>query len=381
MTRTAPILPGATLGILGGGQLGRMTALAARAMGYRVHVLDPDPDCAARGVVDGCVTAAWDDADAAARFAAQCDVVTLEIEKVSPAVLDAAAQHAPVQPGAALLAMIRDRARQKRWLDRYGFPVPDFAEARTPAELVLSLARVGPQCYVKATTGGYDGRGQVRVDGVADADAAWDALGRGPVLVEEALDLEGELSVLVARRPRGESVVYPVAANRHRDRVLDWSILPGPVPEALARCAQAMAREIAETARVEGLLVVEMFVARGGRLFVNELAPRPHNSYHASERACVTGQFEQLVRAVCDLPLGSVEVVQPAAIANLLGDAWDAGGAPPFERGLEVPGVRVHLYGKKGARPGRKMGHLSAVGGSPEEALARVHAARQRVCA
>ena len=371
------VLPGGTIGILGGGQLGRMMALSARTLGFQVQALDPDPACPARWVVDQCYTADFSDAKAAAQLARACDVVTLEIEKIPLATLRAAAEQAPLRPSATVLAMVQHRGRQKAWLAKNGFPLGPWSQLGTEPELGPAIEELGGRCFVKSCEGGYDGRGQVEVKAAADAPQAWRDLGERPVVVEAALELESELSVLVARSPRGETVVYPPAYNHHEERILAWSLLPGPVPPQVAAKAQEIARDMANTLQVEGLLVVEMFLLKDGRLLVNELAPRPHNSFHATEVACLTSQFEQAVRAVCNLPLGSVEVVRPAAIVNLLGDLWLREGGPRFEQVLAMQGVRLHLYGKRDARKGRKMGHLSAVGSTPEEALARVKAASQ----
>jgi 5-(carboxyamino)imidazole ribonucleotide synthase len=382
-----PILPGATIGIFGGGQLGRMTAMAARAMGYRIQVLDPDPACPARFVVDGCIEASWDDTREAANLARGCDVVTLEIEQISLASMDAAANFVPVRPGRATLAVIQDRIEQKNWLRKHGFPLGDYRAVRSLDELRTAIADLGGRCFCKSATGGYDGRGQGKVGFRPGANpeqelrGAWEALGEGAGVVEKAIELEREISVLVARSPSGEVKVYPAAWNHHENQILAWSVLPAPLPEAIVSEARQLAEAIADTFQLEGILAVEMFVTTAGELLVNELAPRPHNSYHASERACVTSQFEQLVRAVCDLPLGEVEVVQPCAIANLLGDVWlnEDGTArvPHFDRALAVPGVRLHLYEKHRPRKGRKMGHLSAVGATADEAVAAVLRAQE----
>jgi 5-(carboxyamino)imidazole ribonucleotide synthase len=370
------IRPGKTIGILGGGQLGRMMAMAARSLGYGVHALDPDPACAARGVVDQCLAARFDDELAAAWFARGCDVVTLEIEKVSTAVLEAASRYAPVRPGVAILETVQDRGRQRAWLSKHGFPLGPWRHATSQAEIDASVRMLGGRCFVKACHGGYDGRGQVEVDG--SADGAWDALGGAPVVVEQALDLEAELSVMVARRPGGETVVFPPALNHHENRILAWSVMPAPLPREILDSAVEIARGIAENFQLEGVLAIEMFLVRDGRLLVNELAPRPHNSFHATERACLTSQFEQAVRAACDLPLGSTALVQPTAIVNLLGEVWLGSSPPDFAAALALPGTRLHLYGKSEARKGRKMGHLSAVGESPEHAVA---AARRALAA
>ncbi len=370
------VLPGGAIGILGGGQLGRMMALAARTLGYQVQTLDPDPACSARFVVDQCYTAAFSDAHEAVRMARACDVVTLEIEKIPLSTLRAVADHAPMRPGASVLEIVQHRGRQRAWLAKGGFPQGPFREAKSAAELTEAVAALGGRCFIKSSEGGYDGRGQVTVKSAAEAEQAWKELGGGSVVAEAALDLEAELSVLVARSPRGETAVYPPAYNHHEDRILDWSLLPGQLDPKLARQAQEVARAMADALQIEGLLVVELFLLKDGRLLVNELAPRPHNSFHSTEVACLTSQFEQAVRAVCNLPLGSVEVVRPAVIVNLLGEIWLREGGPRFEEVLALPGVRLHLYGKREARVGRKMGHISASGSTPEEALARVKQAR-----
>jgi 5-(carboxyamino)imidazole ribonucleotide synthase len=374
----SPIVPPATIGILGGGQLGRMTALAARSLGLGVQVLDPDADCAARPVVDRVVAAKFDSVEGAHDLARAVDVVTIEIEQIAPAALAAAMEHAPVRPGPDVLRVVQHRGRQKQWLVDNGFPVGAYADVVTTGALASAARASGPALFVKACEGGYDGRSQLHFDGV-DADAAWKSLGGRPAVAEQALDLELELSVMVARRASGEVVVYPPAVNHHERQILAWSVLPGELDPAIAAQARDLARAIAESFSLEGILAVEMFLTRDGRLLVNELAPRPHNSYHASELACPTSQFEQLVRAVCDLPLGVAEPTRPAAIVNLFGDLWQNDRAPDFASALSVVGTRLFLYGKRGPRPGRKMGHLAAIGDSPADALARVQRAASRL--
>ena len=371
------IAPGATIGILGGGQLGRMTAMAARTMGYGVHILDPDPRCAAAAVADRVVAGKFDDADAAADLASQCDVVTLEIEQIGADALAAACQHAPVRPGPNVLAVIRDRAVQKLWLTENGFPLGAYREVRSASELTGAAQAFG-SLFVKACHGGYDGRSQARVSTVDECDAAWSSLGERHSVAEQALDLEAELSVMVARNPSGDVRVYPPAFNVHERQILAWSAIPAQLPPDVLAEADSLARGIAAALALEGILAVELFLLRDGRLLVNELAPRPHNSFHETEVACATSQFEQLVRAVCDLPLGDPRVLRPGAIYNLFGELWEQ-GAPRFEMALAQPGVRLHLYGKRGARPGRKMGHLSATGDTPDEAIERVRAAARLI--
>ena len=374
------ILPGATIGILGGGQLGRMTAMAARSLGYRIQVMDPAPSCPARFVVDACFEGAWNDAKAAAQLARGCAVVTLEIEQLALDSLRAAGKYAPVRPGGGLRGSNQARIAQKDWLAGQQFPVGPFRAIRSAAEMEAVLTAFGRDCFVKSARGGYDGRSQIRFtpDNVESADLAWRSLGARPCIAEQAIALEREISVLVARTPSGTIKSFPSATNHHEQQILAWSVIPSSIPAAMEAEAQSIACSLAEKLALEGILAVEMFVTHGGKLLVNEMAPRPHNSYHASERACATSQFEQHVRAICDLPLGDTEVLRPAAIANLLGDIW-SDGDPHFDRALEVPGVRLHLYEKHSPRPGRKMGHLSAIGETPEAAVERVLAAKARL--
>ena len=376
------IQPGATIGILGGGQLGRMTGLAARSLGYDVHVLDPDPNCPASVIASRTVAARFDDADAAASLAERCAVVTLEIEQIGTAALSAVAARTPLRPSAEAVHVIQDRIRQKTWLAANGFPVGAFRAVTSRDESIAAFEQLG-RCIFKSTSGGYDGRGQIRVSSVDAAADAWKSLGERPCLVEQFLEIASEISMLVARRPAGSGssdathhVTFPPSFNHHAHGILDWSVLPASVAPAIGREADAVANGIASTLGIEGLIAVEMFILRDGTLLVNELAPRPHNTFHSTERGCATSQFEQLVRAVCDLPLGSTEILRPAAIANLLGDLWNA-GTPDFAAALAVPSVRLHLYGKASARPGRKMGHLSAVGVTGDEARDRVLRARE----
>jgi 5-(carboxyamino)imidazole ribonucleotide synthase len=368
------IRPGATIGLLGGGQLGRMTGYAARSLGYDVHVLDPDPACPARAIASRVITAPFGDAAAAEALARGVSVVTLEIEQIGAAALNAVSAIVPLRPPASAVVIVQDRLRQRTWLDANGFPLGPWRPVVSAAEAETVVATLG-RTVLKKPVGGYDGRGQARVARATDAADAWRSLGSGPVLAEQFLELELELSVLVARREDGQLVSYAPAINHHEAGVLDWSVWPAPLPEDMARDARQVAEGIASAMGIVGLLAVEMFVTKDGRLLVNELAPRPHNSYHHTERAASTNQFEQFVRAVCGLPLGSVDSLRPAAIANLLGDLWE-NGEPDFEAALTVPDVRLHLYGKTSARPGRKMGHLSAVGSSIEEARSRVLRAR-----
>ncbi len=375
-----PILPGATIGILGGGQLGRMMAMAARSLGYHVRVMDPDPSCPARFVVDSCLKGGWNDASVAADLARGCDVVTLEIEQVSTQCLTAAEQHAPVRPNPATMTLVQNRIQQKVWLAQAGFPVGPFLPVRSLDDLQRVAIALGPNLFLKSARGGYDGRSQVRIMAgfPAELESAWESLGKQPCVAEQAIALRKEVSVMVARRPSGEVRIFPVAHNHHEKQILVWSALPASLSPELERTARQIAMELAEKLHLEGVLAVEMFHTEDDRLLINELAPRPHNSYHTSERACSTSQFEQAIRAVCDLPLGDTDVVRPAAIVNLLGDLWLA-GHPRFDRALAIPGVNLHLYEKQQPRAGRKMGHLSAIADTPEQAVERVLLAKKQL--
>lgn len=377
-TRVLPggtrVLPGGTLGILGGGQLGRMTALAARSLGYRVIVLDPNPDCSARGVVDEVIAAPFDDADAAAWLAAQSDAVTLEIEKIGPEAMAAVEQRAPLRPSRAVLHIIQDRARQRTWLAENGFPQGEWRAADGVEAIAAAARGIGRACRIKAARGGYDGRGQARLPTPADAARAHAEIGGAPAVVEAELDLQAELSVMVARNPTGQVAVFPVSRNWHVDSILDICHVPSGLPDAVVAPARDLAGRIATAIGLEGVLAVELFLV-GGQLLVNELAPRPHNTFHTTTAACWTSQFEQLVRAACDLPLGDTKVKQPVALANLLGDLW-ASGDPPFPEMLAAdPRIQLHLYDKT-PRPKRKVGHLLATGDTPSDAAARVREAR-----
>jgi 5-(carboxyamino)imidazole ribonucleotide synthase len=380
------IHPGGLIAILGGGQLGRMTAMAARTMGYRVRVMDPEAECPASFVVDETIVGRWDDVEAARRLATGADAVTLEIEQIGVEALSEVARIAPLRPGVEPIRIIQDKTLQKTWLAENGFPVGAFRVVCSEAELHSAVHELGGRVFLKIGRGGYDGRGQARIglDGLAseqEITKAWNAIGAKPAVAELALDLDYEISVMAARNPSGDVRSYPAARNHHENQILAWSVLPAGVPAALESRAQELAAAIIASLGIEGLLCVELFVTRQGELLVNELAPRPHNSYHQSERGCVTSQFEQLVRTTCNLPLGDTSLITPAAIVNLLGEVWLdlPNGAPNFAAALEVPTLRLHLYEKHTPRVGRKMGHLSATGATAGEALERVLEAKRRL--
>jgi 5-(carboxyamino)imidazole ribonucleotide synthase len=371
----AAILPGATLGVLGSGQLGRMFALAARRLGYRVHTFSPDSDTPTGQAADVEITAPYEDLGAVRAFARGVSVVTFEFENVPAATAAAAAERVPVRPAGAVLHTTQQRLREKSFLAGAGLPVAPFAAVRSRADLEAGIARVGLPAVLKSAAFGYDGKGQARLDAPGDADAAWSAVGERESVLEAFVEFEREVSVVAARGLGGEFRAFSVIENVHRRHILDLSVAPASLPERTAAEAVELARAVVERLDVVGVLCVELFVARGGRLLINELAPRPHNSGHLTIDACASSQFEQQVRAVCGLPLGSTEQWRPAAMANLLGELWER-GEPDWAAALAFPEVKLHLYGKAEARPGRKMGHLTALGATPAEARERVLRAR-----
>ncbi|HEX8685568.1 MAG TPA: 5-(carboxyamino)imidazole ribonucleotide synthase, partial [Pyrinomonadaceae bacterium] len=361
------ILPGATVGVLGSGQLGRMFAIAARRMGYRVHTYSPDSDTPTGQVADREYERPYDDLDAVREFARGVSVVTFEFENVPSQAVEAASRLAPVRPSGAVLHTTQHRLREKTFLSSRGFPVARFRHVTTIETLRAALAEVGLPAVLKTAGFGYDGKGQTRLDTPDDAPRAFAALGGREGVLEAFVDFEREVSVVAARTEGGEFAHYGVVENTHRRHILDLSVAPAGVDEGTAREAVGIARAVLEELGVVGVTCVEFFLTRDGRLLVNELAPRPHNSGHFTFDACVTSQFEQQLRAVCGLPLGSTGLMRPAAMANLLGDLWQ-GGEPDWRAALRFPDVKLHLYGKTDARPGRKMGHLTALAPTPEGA-------------
>lgn len=348
-----PIPPGGTIGILGGGQLGRMAAMAAARLGYRCHVLAPDAESPAGEVAAAYTRADYDDEAALATFAAAVDVVTLEFENVPVATAEFLARHKPVRPSADVLRVTQDRLAEKDFVRSLDIPVTAYARVTSAAGIAAAHERLGDG-VLKTVRLGYDGKGQLRMDAAVEPAAAWSHLGQ-PVLIYEAwVDFALELSVVTARNPQGAQASYVPVENRHRHHILDVTLAPAPVPDALAAEAVAMAERIARELRLEGLLAVEMFLTRDGRLLVNELAPRPHNSGHWTIDACAVSQFEQQVRAVCGLPLGDPARFADATMHNLIGSECERWPELVAERG-----ARLHLYGKREARPGRKMGHVT----------------------
>src|SRR5215210_119098 len=369
------ILPGATLGVLGGGQLGRMFAIAARRMGYRVHTFSPDSDTPTGQVSDREYEHPYDDLDAVREFARGVEVVTFEFENVPAEAVEAAAQLAPVRPSGSVLYTTQHRLREKSFLSARGFPVAPFRHVRRPEDLRAALEEIGLPAVLKTAGFGYDGKGQTRIDSAEDAAAAFEALRGREGVVEAFVDFEREVSVVAARTAGGEFAHYGVVENAHSRHILDLSIAPARVAEETAREAVEIARSILEMLDVVGVMCVEFFLTRDGRLLVNELAPRPHNSGHLTFDACVTSQFEQQLRAICGLPLGSTEYYKPAAMANLLGDLWQE-GEPNWASALNDPSIKLHLYGKSEPRAGRKMGHINVLEESVSSAKGAVLNAR-----
>ncbi len=352
-----------------------MLALEARRMGYRVHVLSPEADSPTGQIADRAVVADYADLDAVADFARQVGVVTFEFENVPAATAAAAAAHAPVRPSGAVLHTTQHRRREKDFLAAAGLPVTAYRPVDSLADLEAALTQLGCPAVLKTAGFGYDGKGQVRIAAPADAAAAWAAMGGQPAILEAWVTFERELSVVAARGQDGAFSHFGVVENAHVHHILDVSVAPAPVPPAVAHEAIAIARAVLEELDVVGVLCVEFFLAPGGKLLVNELAPRPHNSGHFTLDACATSQFEQQLRAVCGLPLGAPDQRQPAAMVQLLGDLWEQ-GEPNWAAALALPGVRLHLYGKRLARPGRKMGHLTVLAATADDARTLALAAR-----
>ncbi len=364
----SPLLPGATLGVLGGGQLGRMFTLAAKVMGYKVVVLDPDPSSPAGQLADVHLKADYRDAVALLRMGGLCQAITTEFENVPAESLEMLAKHCRVAPAAAVLAVAQDRLAEKSRARAFGCDTAPFANIETTADLAEAWSRIGAPALLKTRRLGYDGKGQVRVDSLEALAAAFDGLGGVPCLLEGFLPLEREVSVVLARNDQDQLAFFPLAENRHRAGILDYSIVPARVSAAVADRALDMAARIARGLDYVGVMAVEFFVLADGRIVFNEMAPRPHNSGHYTLDACATDQFQQQVRALCGLPLGDPRLLTPVVMVNLLGDVWRP--EPPWEALLGHAGLQLHLYGKAEARPGRKMGHYNCLGDSLESALA-----------
>jgi 5-(carboxyamino)imidazole ribonucleotide synthase len=362
------ILPGATVGVLGGGQLGRMFTLQARTMGYRVVVLDPDPQSPAGAVADRQIRAPYDDEKALAELASSCAAITTEFENVPAKALERLSRSSLVRPPVEAVATAQDRIAEKTFFQTHGFATAAFRPVGNQGELIEALAQIRLPALLKTSRLGYDGKGQATVESQDDAVRAFGRFGGVPCVLEERLALDCELSVILARGADGDIATFPVAENRHRDGILETSVVPARISEKLTAQAGELATAIAKTMGYVGVLGVELFLVQG-RLLVNEMAPRPHNSGHYTLDACSTDQFEQQLRTLCGLPLARPWLLSPVAMLNLLGDLW-SGGEPRWEEALRRPGVRLHLYGKAEARPGRKMGHLNCLAADPDRALA-----------
>ena len=355
------------LGIIGGGQLGRMFTMAARSMGYRVTVLEPDKDCPAGTLADVHLCAPYDDSPALDQLAATCLAVTTEFENVSALGLQRLAKSVRVSPSAAAVSIAQDRIREKTFIQGAGLSVAPFAPIESLSDLDQSLKPLLPG-ILKLAQLGYDGKGQIRVESEEDARRGFIALGEKPCVLEQRLELNLELSVIVARTSPSKVMTFPVAENQHADGILDISLIPARVSEKVAQRAREMALQLAEALDYVGVLAVEFFLLKDQQLIINEIAPRPHNSGHFSLDATLTSQFEQQVRTLCGLPPGDTQLLSPVVMINLLGDLW-GNKDPDWSILLNQPNVLLHLYGKSSARPGRKMGHFNVLGDDPESIL------------
>ncbi len=371
-----PILPGAVLGVFGGGQLGRMFTIAARRMGYRVHVLTPEQDSPTGQTADVEVVAPYDELRAVEQFAREVEVVTFEFENVDSATLMEIEKRVPVRPSSHVLHTTQHRLREKDFLSSNGFPVTPYRAIDSFEQLEQFAREFGFDAILKTAAFGYDGKGQTRIKSEADVPVAWSQLKGAKGILEKRVDFDREISVIVARNTAGQIALFPLAENQHHNHILDTTVVPARVSEETGAQARQIALGIAEKIGLTGVLAVELFVTSQGDVLVNELAPRPHNSGHFSFDACVTSQFEQQLRAVCGLPLGSCHLLRPCVMVNILGDIWK-NGVPDFASLLEDESLKLHLYGKSEPRPGRKMGHFVCFGDSAGEALEKAQRAKK----
>ena len=382
---TGPVLPGSTVGVIGGGQLGRMFTLEARRMGYRVLVLDPGEAAPAAQVADGQIRAPLDDPAAVLKLAESCAVVTLEWENADPAAIRAAAHAAPIRPGPHVLEVAQHRVREKERVRQLGIRTAEFRAVRTRDELTAAAGELGLPAVLKTSRGGYDGRGQRVVREQGELAPAYQELGgdgEADLILERLVPFRMEASTICARNVAGQIASGPLAENGHREGILDFTIAPARLDPAVARQATEIGVAIAEGLDVVVVIAVELFIDSDDRIYVNELAPRPHNSGHYTWEACSVSQFEQQLRAVCGLPLERPSLLGPAAMANLLGqDIGTGSGLGAVADALAVPGLRLHLYGKAEARPGRKMGHLTVLADDPDRALSLARAAKTALSA
>jgi 5-(carboxyamino)imidazole ribonucleotide synthase len=373
---SSPILPGSTIGVLGSGQLGRMFTIAARRMGYRVHTLSPDEDTPTGQVADVEIMASYDDLDAVRDFSKNVAAVTFEFENVPANTVAAAADFAPVRPGGEVLHIAQHRLREKTFLSEAGLPVTPFRRIQSLTGLRQAAAELGLPAVLKTAGFGYDGKGQFTIRTAGQLAEAWQSIGEQEAVLEAFIAFDREVSLVAARSEDGDFVHYGLVENLHTNHILDLTIAPAAVDARIEREAIEITRTVLEKLDVIGVLCVEFFLKADGTLLINELAPRPHNSGHFTVDANISSQFEQQLRAVCGLPLGSVRQLSPAVMANLLGDLWNC-GEPDWAAAASVQDVKLHLYGKLAARPGRKMGHLTALAESPEKARAEVDRARR----
>jgi 5-(carboxyamino)imidazole ribonucleotide synthase len=370
--------PNSTIGVFGSGQLGRMLAIEARKMGYRVHTFSPDTDTPTGQVADIETTASYGDLDAVREFARAVDVVTFEFENVPSATIDAASQLVDVHPKGEILHVTQNRLREKTFLSNNGFPVTPFRHIKVVDDLYRATSDLGFPSILKTAGFGYDGKGQAKLKQTGDIESAFASMHGNDAILEAFVEFEKEISVVCARGQDGSFVHYGVIENEHANHILDVSFAPGLVSEKVANDAVEIARNIAEEFAYVGTMCVEFFLTKDDTLMVNEIAPRPHNSGHLTFGPCAASQFEQQVRAVCGLPLGSTEFYRPAAMANLLGDIW-RNGEPNWAAALNDQNIKLHLYGKTDPRPGRKMGHLTATGETVEEVKSAVLFARSHL--
>lgn len=369
------IPPGNAVGVLGSGQLGRMFAIAARRMGYRVHTFSPDTDTPTGQVADLEIVAPYEDLDAVRRFASQVRAVTFEFENVPAATAAACAEFTVVRPRGEVLHTTQNRLREKQFLVKHGLPLAPFREVNSLEDLETAIAALGAPCILKTAGFGYDGKGQSKIYSASAAEEAWRRANGQQCVLEKLIDFDREVSVVAARGADGQFVHYGVVENDHKNHILDLTRAPGRVSGKVRNEAIAIARAVMEQLDAVGVLCVEFFLTKDDHLLINELAPRPHNSGHFTFDACITSQFEQQLRATCGLPLGATDLLRPAAMANLLGDIWTE-NEPNWAAAAAFPMVKLHLYGKLSARPGRKMGHLTALAETTDEAVAQVLAAR-----
>jgi 5-(carboxyamino)imidazole ribonucleotide synthase len=362
------ILPGSTIGMLGGGQLGRMFTIAARTMGYNVIVLDPDTDSPAGQLANRHICADYTDPTALDTLARDCDVVTTEFENIPATSLEQLATACPVRPCSQSVTITQDRIHEKTFLRDQHIPTASFAVIQSADDLISAIEDIGTPAILKVSRFGYDGKGQYSIHSAEDAEQGWQALNHEACVFEQRLPLDLEISVVLARSVEGQVITYPVAENIHEKGILDVSIVPARIDETLNQEVIDTATLIANELDYVGVMAVEFFVSNG-MLLVNEIAPRPHNSGHYTLDACVTNQFEQQVRAVCNLSLGDTRLLSPVVMVNMLGDLWHNGEAPDWKQLLDQANVKLHLYGKQQARPGRKMGHYNVVDDNLDDAL------------